>query len=234
MESPPSTTTPWIGLQSRSSLTPACSNGVTMTWFPPCLPVQLTSVAAISGSATTGTWIDSSDETGRKWQHTSDALGRLTEVMEPDGSSTVGKTPSVETDYAYDALSNLLEVDQWGGAKNNGTYTDHKRTFTYNSLSQLLTSTNPESGTISYAYDANGNVSTKTEPAQNVASGTVTVSYAYDNLNWLTEKSYSDGVTPTAYLGYDLESVHIGSARVTTTNVIGRPSWNCVLIQTTW
>jgi YD repeat-containing protein len=139
------------------------------------------------GSATTGTWIDSSDETGRKWQHTSDALGRLTEVMEPDGSSTVGKTASVETDYAYDALSNLLEVDQWGGSKNNGTYTDHKRTFTYNSLSQLLTSTNPESGTISYAYDANGNVSTKTEPAQNVASGTVTVSYAYDNLNRLTE-----------------------------------------------
>ena len=31
---------------------------------------------------------------------------------------------------------------------------------------QLLTSTNPESGTISYAYDANGNVSTKTDCAE--------------------------------------------------------------------
>jgi len=39
------------------------------------------------------------------------------------------------------------------------------RSFTYNSLSRLLISHNPESGKISYSYDADGNMLQKTSPA---------------------------------------------------------------------
>jgi len=42
-----------------------------------------------------------------------------------------------------------------------------QRTFVYNSLSQLTSATNPESGTISYTYDSDGNVLTKVTPAPN-------------------------------------------------------------------
>ena len=70
---------------------------------------------------------------------------------------------------------------------------------------------NPESGTINYAYDADGNVVTKTAPSPNqLSTGTATVStsYAYDKLNRLTGKSYADNytqnpVTPAVQFGYD-------------------------------
>jgi YD repeat-containing protein len=45
------------------------------------------------------------------------------------------------------------------------------RTFTYNSLSQLLTAQNPESGKITYTYDDDGNLRSKTSPAPNPATG---------------------------------------------------------------
>ena len=60
-------------------------------------------------------------------------------------------------------------------------------------------------GTIGYAYDANGNLSSKIspEPNQQSSSVTVTTTYAYDVLNRVISKSYSDGVTPTASFVYD-------------------------------
>src|SRR5258708_30910116 len=84
------------------------------------------------------------------------------------------------------------------------------RTFHYDSLSQLLTASNPESGTITYAYDANGNVIYKTAPAPNAlppSTATVITSYLYDTLNRLTDKSYNDGSTQSAMFGYDESSV---------------------------
>ena len=52
------------------------------------------------------------------------------------------------TTYAYDVLANLKTVTQ--GAQT--------RSFTYDSLSRLKTAVNPESGTVSYVYDDNGNL----------------------------------------------------------------------------
>ena len=214
---------PTVQVQPDSSMLEWCYNDVVST-----LPTGASNIcSAHLGGTLPDTWVDSCDESGRTWLRTRDALGRLSEVMEPDGSATVGKTPTLETDYWNDALDNVTEVDQWGGAQNNGSYTDHQRTFTYDPLSRLIRSTNPESGQITYAYDANGNVNTKTEPAQNVTSGTVTVSYTYDVLNRLTQESYSDGATPNALFGYDTEALLMGTTHLTTTNVIGRPSWTC-------
>jgi len=78
---------------------------------------------AYSGNTTTVT-----DEVGKKRQSTTDALGRLTQVVEdPGGLGYV-------TNYTYDALDNLLSIVQ------NGS---RQRTFNYNSLSQLTSATNP-------------------------------------------------------------------------------------------
>jgi RHS repeat-associated protein len=107
-----------------------------------------------SGNQTTVT-----DEAGKQRKSQTDALGRLTDVWE---------NPSVlnyETTYAYDAFGNLDSVLQ------NGS---RQRTFSYNAFSQLLSAANPESGTIAYTYDNDGNLLTKVSYAQNQTDGTPT------------------------------------------------------------
>jgi RHS repeat-associated protein len=148
-------------------------------------------LAVYSGNTVTVT-----DEAGKSRKSISDGLDHLTQVFEdPAGLN-------YETDYQYDALDNLTRVDQKGGDLNSANW--RTRTFTYNSLSQLLTAANPESGTISYVYDSDGNLSTKTAPKPNqTGSLTVVTTDSYDALNRLTQKSYSDGTTPTVKYGYD-------------------------------
>jgi RHS repeat-associated protein len=137
-----------------------------------------------------------------------DVLGRLTSVCEVTGltlqanQAAPGACGQIAlaatgflTTYQYDLLGNLTLVEQ-GGLEN--------RSFTYDSLSHLLTAFNPESGTIIYAYDANGNLKTKTAPQPNqTGSATVTTTYAYDALNRLLSKTFSDGTTPSATYNYD-------------------------------
>ena len=147
----------------------------------------------------------------------SDALGQLNSVCEVSSATLVGQNPAPAacgqdiaatgflTSYQYDGLSNLKQLNQ-------GTMTP--RTFVYDSLSRLTSSVNPESNTAttpsvttvptSYNYDANGNLTTKSAPAPNqTGTATVTTTYTYDALNRLTQKSYSDGTTPTATFLYD-------------------------------
>jgi RHS repeat-associated protein len=97
---------------------------------------------------------------------------------------------AMRTLYSYDALGNLLRVDQKGSAPNDSTQW-RTRTFTYDSLSRLLTANNPESGTITYSYDLDGNLLQKTSPAPNqTGTATQTVSYCYDELHRVTGKGY--------------------------------------------
>ncbi|WP_213804948.1 RHS repeat-associated core domain-containing protein [Granulicella sp. dw_53] len=127
------------------------------------------------------------DEAGHSWSRTSDALGRLTNVVEPTGAST---------GYVYDALNNLVTVNQLGVPGE----TPRTRSFVYDSLSRLTSAANPETGTIGYGYDANGNMTSKSD-----ARG-VTVNYVYDALNRLTTKSSAgvSGIPGFNYLyGYD-------------------------------
>jgi RHS repeat-associated protein len=114
------------------------------------------------------------------------------------------------TQYLYDALGNLLCVEQHGNSPsgphsdvtagtgcsadpgNDANSTWRVRRFTYDSLSRLLTGHNPESGLISYSYDAVGNLLQKTSPAANqTVTATTTISYCYDALHRLTGKAYS-------------------------------------------
>ena len=110
---------------------------------------------------------------------------------------------ALRTLYTYDSLGNLTCVEQHGGVttgtgcsaapSNDASSPWRVRRFTYDSLGRLLTAKNPESGTISYTYDNDGNLLQKTSPAPNQTNPAVTqtISYCYDALHRVTGKAYS-------------------------------------------
>jgi RHS repeat-associated protein len=150
---------------------------------------------------------------------------------------TFGSGPLV-TQYQYDALNDLICAVQKG--TDTTTFTTcasakaawRPRSFVYDSLMRVTSATNPESGTITYSYDANSNVSSKIAPKPNAGStGTVTTNYSYDVLNRLTEKSYVNLTTPNALYGYDgttLSGCSTALPSITNpTNLVGRRSAMC-------
>jgi RHS repeat-associated protein len=139
------------------------------------------------------------DQAGVKRTQVHDALGRLINVWELD--PTTGSL-LIETAYQYNARGNLLRVDQKGGTSDTSKW--RTRTFTYDSLSRLLTANNPESGAISWMYDNDSNVLTKTD-----ARG-ITINYSpsdspIDALHRVRKKTYSNGDPAVSYY-YDQTS----------------------------
>ncbi len=149
-----------------------------------------------------GNQVTVTDQAGRKRSSASDALGRLSQVTEdPTGGGF-----NYLTSYTYDALGNLRRVYQGG----------QQRFFMYDALGRLTRARNPEqaaNGSITgsdpitdnsqwstaYAYDANGNLLSKTD-----ARG-VTANYKYDRLNRNIITSYASDPeqTPAVYRHYD-------------------------------
>jgi RHS repeat-associated protein len=166
-----------------------------------------------SGNCTTTT-----DEALKARKACTDALGRLTQIFE-DSTGV-----NYETDYTYDGLDNLVSVYQRGGTTNSSNW--HIRRFTYDSLSRLQSASNPESGTSSYTYDANGNLSFKTSPAPNqTGTATVTLTYCYDALNRLTAKGYTqqtctNGTVPSPAATYLFDQTSYNGLAIS--NGIGR------------
>jgi YD repeat-containing protein len=162
-----------------------CFNGMSSTADPGGYQCngQLGNVAQTSHS---GAWVDFKDERGNVWQRSSNVFGDLMEVMEPNGAT---QTPSMETDYGYDTMHNLLSVTQFGGAY--GTSGSRNRNFGYDNLSRLGRAYNPETGTITYTYDSDSNVTSKTD-ARGIAT-----QYTYDARNRLTQKNYANDPTGT-------------------------------------
>ncbi len=159
-------------------------------------------VACVSYS---GNQVTATDQTGLVRISTSDALGRLTQVVEDpsanwacNGVGSPSPHLNYNTTYSYDALNDLTGVNQSG----------QTRSFGYDSLTNLVSASNPESGVSSYSYDNNGNVSTRTDNR-----GIVT-NYQYDALNRILRKSYSDG-TPTVSYGYDAAGVPNSTGHLT-------------------
>jgi RHS repeat-associated protein len=167
------------------------------------------SYTGYAGNATTVV-----DEAGKWRQTTTDAAGRITQVVEDPAASVITATgtltnaavpPAISllqytTTYAYDAIDDLVGVSQ----------SSQSRTFAYDAAKRLICAQNPESSAAStscaslpasgvdrYTYDANGNLATHTD-----ANGVTTSSY-YDKLNRVIQKTYNDSVTPTAYYCYD-------------------------------
>ncbi|MGE0133399.1 MAG: RHS repeat domain-containing protein [Blastocatellales bacterium] len=145
-----------------------------------------------------GAQVTVKDPANKKRRSVTDALGRLTQVVEdPDGAA-------FQTSYTFDTLGNLTIVNQGG----------QYRYFFYDSLGRLARAKNPEQSangslnltnppaynnnwSLGYVYDSNGNLLTRTD-----ARG-VTANYGYDALNRNVSASYTDGVTPALERHYD-------------------------------
>jgi RHS repeat-associated protein len=143
-------------------------------------------------TAYNGTRVLVTDQAGKQRITETNALGHLINVWEVTASDSAtesvsfpgnpGITAGYRTKYAYDALGNLKTVTQQIGTSG----TTQTRSYLYNSLKWLISSTNPESGTITNKYDNNGNLTEKTD-ARNL-----TTKYKYDVLNRNTEVDYSN------------------------------------------
>jgi RHS repeat-associated protein len=136
------------------------------------------------------------------------------------GSEAGSLSVPMLTLYRYDALGNLLQVTQQGGDADQTQW--RVRTFNHDSLSRLVTATNPESGTISYLYDVDGNLLQQVSPQPNqTGAAQQTVSYCYDQLNRITGKAYSSTsctngqfATGTAAIGYQYDQGINGIGRL--------------------
>jgi RHS repeat-associated protein len=146
--------------------------------------------SAVVTSSYSGNTVTATDQASKSRKSVSDALGRFTSVYEdPAGLN-------YQTSYTYDVLNNLTQVSQ-------GSQT---RTFACDSLKRLTSATNPESGTVSYTYDNNGNLLTRTD------ARSITTTIAYDVLNRPTSKSYNDSPqTPTINFYYDSQTLPSGA-----------------------
>jgi RHS repeat-associated protein len=140
------------------------------------------------------------DQAGKKRRSRVDGLGRLVRVDEPDAAGNLGSTsaPVQPTDYTYNALDNLIQTSQTGVPNGGSTPVAQNRYFNYSSLGRLISANNPESGPISYEYDANGNLKKKTD-ARNIF-----INYTYDELNRNKTVDYSNtAVNPDITREYD-------------------------------
>jgi YD repeat-containing protein len=173
----------------------ACFNGIATAGQSNCNRNQLGNI---------GAWEDDADENGNDWQRTQNAIGQMTHVFEPSGT-TAG--PAMETDYYYDMLNNLLSVNQWGGSY-GASGARAARTFAYDSLSRLLTSSNPETGSQTYNYQPNGPLCAGdvSLPCSRTDARGVTTNYKYDIMNRLFCKSYSGDASGTPSSGYQYGS----------------------------
>jgi RHS repeat-associated protein len=148
-------------------------------------------------------------------------------------TSTASLTTPWTTLYAYDTLGNLTCVEQHGGVSGTGCSSPESsdasspwrvRRFTYNSLSDLITAKNPESGTISYNYNDDGVLTSKTD-----ARG-ITVTYdpadsPIDELHRVTKKTYSNS-DPAVVYSYDNPAVPESIGRRTgMTDASGSTAW---------
>ncbi len=154
------------------------------------------------------------DQASKQRISKTDGLGRLTDAWEIRTTDAVTGTEPVtfpnhpevaagyRTRYSYDALDDLTQVTQQIGT--GGTM--QTRTFGYDGLKRLTSAFNPESGTVSYTYDKNSNLQTKTDsrvPA-------VTTTYVYDDLSRITSRAYSD-TTPAVAYKYDAQQLPAGA-----------------------
>jgi len=141
------------------------------------------------------------DQAGKKRRSRVDGLGRLVRVDEPDAVGNLGGTtaPVQPTDYTYNALGNLIQTSQTGVPNGGTSPVTQYRYFDYSSLGRLTSANNPESGLISYLYDANGNLKRKTDHRG------IFIDYTYDELNRNKTVDYSDttAVNPDITREYD-------------------------------
>jgi YD repeat-containing protein len=169
------------------------------------------------------------DPAGKWKQYASDAFGNLVTVLEPDPTAnpvpgppatppaypvTAAPTGMLLTSYTYDQVNHLTQVAMSRNTA-DGMVTQ-TRTFVYAATAYgtvvlpalwLTSATNPESGTVSYTYNADGTLASKTDANCN------TESYSYDAYPRLTgipdrAQTFTYDACPTAGLNPVVECVN--------------------------
>jgi YD repeat-containing protein len=130
--------------------------------------------------------VTDTDPANNSKTYTRDSFGNLLSVQENDSQSG----GLVTTSYTYDVMNHLIAVSM---PRNGYTQT---RTFNYNVNGTVVTAflqsaTNPETGTVSYTYNSNNTLASKTD-AKNQ-----TFTYAYDTYNRLTTISVNSTLLRT-------------------------------------
>ncbi len=136
-----------------------------------------------------GTTITSQDEMGRARKTTTDAYGRLLQVIEDPNSL------AHQTNYTYDVFNNLRKVEQGSQVRYFG-YDSLSRPIFVRHIEQTVNPSLPAwtdpvtsySGgwTVAFTYDNNGNILTRRD-ARNV-----TTTYTYDQINRVTTVRYTN------------------------------------------
>ena len=133
---------------------------------------------------------------GISTSYTYDEVGNMTTVTDGNGNVTA---------YAYDDFGRVVKTtnalgnsayttyDKSGNVLTSTDYAGSLTSYTYDSLDRISSKTTPD-GTVSFAYTADGKISTVTDN-----SGVT--SFTYDNMDGLTRVDYPDG-NYVAY-GYD-------------------------------
>ena len=125
---------------------------------------------------------------GISTSYTYDEVGNMTSVTDGNGNVTA---------YAYDDFGRVVKTtnalgnsayttyDKSGNVLTTTDYAGSLTSYTYDSLDRVSSKTTPD-GTVSFAYTADGKISTVTDN-----SGVT--SFAYDNMDGLTRVDYPDG-----------------------------------------
>lgn len=179
-----------------SGISPSTNNGTIYVRDTLGRPTEITFAdGAVEDIGYSGATTTVQDPAGHRKVMAYDADNNLTSVNEdPSGLNYL-------TLYQYDALDRLSLTCQGGStaAISSGACTNGQgRSFAYDSLNRLISATNPESGTFTYLYDNNGNLTQRTENGRGIHT-----KYTYDQLNRLLTISYDDGVTPPVTFTWD-------------------------------
>jgi RHS repeat-associated protein len=150
------------------------------------------------------------DPAGNQRESTTDGLGRLTVITEPDVNNN--NNLSLTTTYTYTVLDALASV----------TTPDQTRAYNYDALGKLLSTVTPEGGKTCFGsvsgstcnpdgYDSFDNMLVKHTDARGVLT-----SYSYDGLNRLTQVAYT--VTGTSVPATSTVTLTYGTSSCMTTN----------------
>ena len=118
------------------------------------------------------------------------------------------------TKYTYDIYNHLTDVNMWLDQSSS----QQSRHFVYDANQRLQSATNPENGTVTYTYNQDGTVATKTDAKNQGEKGTA-FSAPFSALTWSAtlDVTVSDGSETV-----DCPTVN-WSATLTATMANGRP-----------
>jgi RHS repeat-associated protein len=129
-------------------------------------------------------------------------------------NAVLSDTRHITTTYGYDVFDNLVSASQGSMDHiNGGSLAGQPRSYTYDDLDRLISTTTPESGTVTNYYtDASGNACSG-DPSlvcSTVDARGIIKTFNYnDPLNRVTSVSYSDS-TPSVTYTYDIGAFALG------------------------